>query len=571
MTTVAEKLVEMLVQVGVKRVYGVVGDSLNSIVDAVRRTSGIDWVSVRHEEVAAFAAGAEAQLSGELAVCAGSCGPGNLHLINGLYDCNRSYAPVLAIAAHIPSSEIGTQFFQETHPERVFLDCSRYCEMISSASQMPRTAQVAIETALNKRGVSVLVIPGDVALASCSGSSPAKDLRAVRGQVRPADSDLDELVAMVNSAGEVTLLCGTGCAGARDEVLALADTLKAPIVHSLRGKQHVEWDNPYDVGMTGLIGFASGYRAMQECDLLMMLGTDFPYDNFYPRKVKTVQIDVRGENLGRRTRLDLGLVGNVRETIQALLPKLSRKKSSSHLKDSLNHYKKVREKLDAHVKDLGNEGPVHPQYLAAAASDLADDNAVFTADTGMSTVWAARYVQMKKGRSLIGSFNHGSMANALPQAIGAQLLYPRRQIISLSGDGGLGMLMGDLLTLVQHDLPVKVVVFNNSTLGMVKLEMQVAGLPNYGTDFHHFNFAKIADAIGIRGFRVEKTQDVRNTIRQALAHKGPALIDVVTNPYEISAPPKTTPEQAWGMSLFMLKEVMLGNVKGVFEEIKTNL
>jgi pyruvate dehydrogenase (quinone) len=339
----------------------------------------------------------------------------------------------------------------------------------------------------------------------------------------------------------------------------------------MRGKQFVEWDNPFDVGMTGLIGFASGYRAMMNADVLLMLGTDFPYDAFYPKKVKIAQVDLRGQNLGRRARLDLGLVGDVSETIRALLPKIAKKKKSGHLEDSQKHYGRVREMLDAHVKNLSSKEGIHPQLLASAASDLADDSALFTADTGMCTVWAARYLRMKKGRSLIGSFNHGSMANALPQAIGAQLLSPGRQVISFSGDGGFGMLMGDLLTLVQHDLPVKVIVFNNSTLGMVKLEMQVAGIPDFATDFKNFNFAKIAEGAGIRSFRVERATDVREALRAALRHKGPALLDVVTNPYELSMPPKITGEQAWGFSLFLMKELMLGNVKEIFEELKTNV
>ena len=571
MANVADKLVEMLVRTGVKRVYGVVGDSLNSIVDAVRRTKGIEWIAVRHEEAGAFAAGAEAQLSGNLAVCAGSCGPGNLHLINGLFDCHRSYAPVLAIAAHIPSSQIGTGYFQETHPERIFTDCSYYCETISSASQMPRTAQAAMQTALNRRGVSVLVIPGDVALQKVSEDFPPHELRAVRPVMRPGENDLNELAKLVNSYAKITLLCGAGCEGAREEVLTLAEALRSPIVHTLRGKQHVEWNNPYDVGMTGLIGFASGYRAMENADVLLMLGTDFPYVDFYPKKAKIAQIDERGENLGRRARLDLGLVGHVGETLRALQRKIEKKKRSGHLEDSLKHYAKVREKLDKHVNSLSSDNGIHPQHLAAMASELADDDALFTADTGMSTVWAARYLRMKKGRSLIGSFTHGSMANALPQAIGAQLLFPKRQIISFSGDGGLGMLMGDLLTLVQHELPVKIMVFNNSTLGMVKLEMQAGGIPDFGVDFKNFNFAKIAEGMGIASFRVERAPLVRDAVKSALRHPGPALVDVVTNPYELSVPPKLSGEQARGFSLFLMKEMMLGNVKEVFEELKTNI
>jgi pyruvate dehydrogenase (quinone) len=571
MANVAEKLVEMLIQVGVKRIYGVVGDSLNSITDAVRRSKKIEWINVRNEEAGAFAAGAEAQLSGNLAVCAGSCGPGNLHLINGLYDCHRSYAPVLAIAAHIPSSQIGTSYFQETHPERVFADCSHYCELISSPSQMPRTAQNAIQAALNQRGVAVLVIPGDVALQTVAGDVPPHDLRAMRCEVRPAEDDLNELAELLNSTAKCTLLCGSGCIGAHDEVIALAEALQAPVVHALRGKEHVEWGNRYDVGMTGLIGFASGYRAMINADVLLMLGTDFPYDGFYPKKAKIVQIDSRGQNLGRRARLDLGLLAHVRETIRALLPKLNKKKNSKFLDDAVQHYAEVREKLDEHVKSKSTGDKMHPQYLASVLSELAEDDAAFTADTGMCTVWAARYIRMKKGRSLIGSFNHGSMANALPQAIGAQFENRKRQVISFSGDGGFGMLMGDMLSLVQHDLPVKVVVFNNSTLGMVKLEMQVVGVPDFGTDFKKFNFAKIAEAAGIRGFRVERPEELRDAVKAALAHNGPALLDVVTAPYELSMPPKIVAEQAWGFSLFLMKELILGNVKELFEELKTNI
>ena len=571
MANVAEKLVEMLIQAGVKRIYGVVGDSLNSITDAVRRSKKIEWVNVRNEEAGAFAAGAEAQLSGNLAVCAGSCGPGNLHLINGLYDCHRSYAPVLAIAAHIPSSQIGTSYFQETHPERVFADCSHYCELISSPSQMPRTAQNAIQAALNQRGVAVLVIPGDIALQKVEGDFPPHDLRAMRCEVRPSEDDLNELAELLNSTAKCTLLCGSGCIGAHDEVIALAEALQAPVVHALRGKEHVEWGNRYDVGMTGLIGFASGYRAMINADVLLMLGTDFPYDGFYPKKAKIVQIDSRGQNLGRRARLDLGLLAHVRETARALLPKLNKKKSSKFLDDAVQHYADVREELDKHVKSKSTGDKIHPQYLASLLSELAEDDAAFTADTGMCTVWAARYIRMKKGRSLIGSFNHGSMANALPQAIGAQFENRKRQVISFSGDGGFGMLMGDMLSLVQHDLPVKVVVFNNSTLGMVKLEMQVVGVPDFGTDFKNFNFAKIAEAAGIRGFRVERPEELRDAVKAALAHNGPALLDVVTAPYELSMPPKIVAEQAWGFSLFLMKELILGNVKELFEELKTNI
>ena len=570
MATVADRIVQSLVQAGARRIYGVVGDSLNSIVDAIRRTPEMQWVAVRHEEAAAYAAGAEAQTTGRLGACAGSCGPGNLHLINGLYDCNRSYAPVLAIAAHIPSGEIGTSYFQETHPDRLFVDCSQFCEMISNARQVPRTLRLAIQSALQRRGVSVLTIPGDVALEQAVGPWNPTELVHPQPEVRPTDASLDQLVALLEGAERITLLCGSGCAGAHAEVVALADRLGAPVVHALRGKEHVEFDNPFDVGMTGLVGFASGYRAMESCDLLLMLGTDFPYDGFYPSKSKVVQIDLRGENLGRRTRLDLGLVGDIRSTLEALLPRLKRR-DRAFLETCQSDYKSTRHALDSRVKELSRQDGIHPQYVAATLSELAKDDAIVTADTGMSTVWAARYLRMKRGRRLLGSFNHGSMANALPQAIGAQCANPDRQVISFSGDGGLGMLMGELLTLVQHDLPVKVVVFNNSTLGMVKLEMQVAGLPNFGTDFKHFDFARIAEGAGIRSFRVDHGTELASAVSEALSHPGPALVDVNTTPYELSMPPKVDLTQAWGFSLFTLKEVVLGHSKDLIQQLKDNV
>jgi pyruvate dehydrogenase (quinone) len=570
MATIADRIVQSLVQAGARRIYGVVGDSLNSIVDAVRRTPEIEWVSVRHEEAAAYAAGAEAQTTGRLAVCAGSCGPGNLHLINGLYDCNRSYAPVVAIASHIPSSEIGTRYFQETHPDRLFVECSQFCEMISSPHQVPRTLQLAIQTALQRRGVSVLTVPGDVALEQAVEPWKPSEPVLSRPEVRPSEASLEELSRLLDHAERITLLCGSGCAGAHDQVVALADRLGAPVVHALRGKEHVEFDNPFDVGMTGLLGFASGYRAIEGCDLLLMLGTDFPYDGFYPSRAKVVQIDLCGENLGRRTRLDLGLVGDIRCTLEALLPRLQRK-GRAFLEASQRDYQKTRQSLDGRVEALSRADGIHPQYLAATVSGLAQDDAIFTVDTGMSTTWAARYLRMKRGRRLLGSFNHGSMANALPQAIGAQLANPGRQVISLSGDGGLGMLMGELLTLVEHDLRVKVVVFNNSTLGMVKLEMEAAGLPNFGTDFKRVNFARIAEGAGIRSFHVDRGAELGGALSEALRHPGPALVDVQTTPYQLSKPPRVDLKQAWGFSLFMLKEVVLGHSKDVFEELRDNV
>jgi pyruvate dehydrogenase (quinone) len=551
--TVADQFAETFAAAGVKRIYGIVGDSLNGLTDAIRRQGKIEWIHVRHEEVAAFAAGAEAHLTGELAICAGSCGPGNLHLINGLFDCHRSRVPVLAIAAHIPSGEIGASYFQETHPEILFKECSHYCELVSGANQMPRTLEVAIREAVGKRGVSVVVIPGDVALRPAA-DVPLPKLAGFlppRPVTVPGASDLDGLAVMLNGDQRVTILCGSGCAGAHDELLALAEKLKAPIVHALRGKEHVEWDNPYDVGMTGLIGFSSGYYAMRDCDVLLMLGTDFPYRQFYPQGngVRIAQVDIRPEHLGRRAAVDLAVVGDVRETLKALLPRLDQKSNDVHLKQAQQHYAKARQQLDDLAVGTPGKRLIHPQQIARAISKHAADDAVFTCDVGLPTVWAARYLAMNGKRRLMGSFWHGSMANAMAQAIGAQAAYPGRQLISLSGDGGFSMLMGDFLSLAQLELPVKVVVFNNSALGFIELEQKSTGFLDFGTDFKNPNFAAMAEAAGIHGIRLEDSAEVDDGIAAALAHDGPVLIDAVVNRTELAMPPSVTVEMAKGFSL----------------------
>lgn len=477
----ADVITQMLHSVGVRRIYGVAGDSLNGITESLRRRGDIDWIHTRHEEAAAFAAGAEAHLTGDLAVCAGSCGPGNLHLINGLFDCHRSRVPVLAIAAHIPSVEIGRGYFQETHPESLFRECSHYCELVSHPEQLPSVMESAIRAAVGHRGVAVVVIPGDVALQSLSAPVSSGSSIAIRQPVViPAADDLDALAALLNESKRITLLCGRGCAGAHEMLLRLADTLKSPIVHALGGKEYVEYDNPFDVGMTGLIGFSSGYHAMLDCDTLLMLGTDFPYRQFYPTNSKIAQIDIRPENLGRRTRLDQGVVGDVAATIGALLPKLKTKTDRSHLDDGLANYREARAGLDELATGKPGRRPIHPQYVARLIDEHAADDAVFTFDVGTPTIWAARYLKMNGRRRMIGSLAHGSMANAMPQAIGAQAAFPGRQVISLSGDGGFAMLMGDFLTLVQQKLPVKIVVFDNHVLGFVALEMKASGFLEIG-------------------------------------------------------------------------------------------
>ena len=574
MKTVADQFAEVLVAAGVKRVYGIVGDSLNGLTDALRRQDKIEWIHVRHEEVAAFAAGAEAHLTGSLAVCAGSCGPGNLHLINGLFDCHRSRVPVLAIAAHIPSPEIGSGFFQETHPQTLFQECSHYCETITSPANMPRTLEIAIREAVGKRGVSVVVLSGDVALQAAAQTpvTSSVGLLPPTPVVVPAASDVQRLADLLNGAERVTILGGSGCAGAHDRLLALGERLKAPMVHAMRGKEHIEWDNPYDVGMTGLVGFSSGYYAMNDCDVLLMLGTDFPYRQFYPAgQARIAQIDIRPEQLGKRAPIDLGLVGGVNATLEALLPLLDEKKDDSHLRRAREHYRKARQGLDALAVGAPGKGLIHPQQVAKALSDQAAEDAVFTCDVGLPIVWAARYLAMNGKRRLLGSFWHGSMANAMAQAIGAQAALPGRQVISLSGDGGFSMLMGDFLSLAQLDLPVKVVVFNNSALGFIELEQKSTGFLNTGTGFKNPNFAAMAEACGIRGIRLEDAADVEGGIAAALAHDGPVLVDAVVNRQELAMPPKVTVEMARGFSLYMVKAVLGGRMDEVVDLARTNL
>ncbi|UWE11605.1 pyruvate dehydrogenase [Actinacidiphila bryophytorum] len=570
--TVAEQFVDILVRAGVRRLYGVVGDSLNPVVDAVRRNRSLEWVHVRHEETAAFAAGAEAQLTGRLAACAGSCGPGNLHLINGLFDAHRSMAPVLALASHIPSSEIGTSYFQETHPDRLFAECSHYSELISSAQQMPRVLQTAIQHAVGRGGVSVISLPGDIAAHPAPQRSIEHALVTRRPAVRPGDAEIDALARLVDGARRVTLFCGSGTAGAHDEVMAFAERVKSPVGHALRGKEFIQFDNPYDVGMSGLLGYGAAYEAMHECDLLILLGTDFPYNAFLPDDVTIVQVDVRAEHLGRRSTLDLAVWGDVGETLRCLTPKV-REKSDRRFLDRMlkKHSDALEGVVKAYTRKVDRHVPIHPEYVASVLDEEAADDAVFTVDTGMCNVWAARYLTPNGRRRVIGSFTHGSMANALPQAIGAQFLDRRRQVVSMSGDGGFTMLMGDFLTLVQYDLPVKVVLFNNSSLGMVELEMMVEGLPAYGTTNHNPDFAAVARAAGAYGVRVEKPKELRAALKDAFRHKGPALVDVVTDPHALSLPPKITGEQIGGFALSVGKVVLDGGVGKMVQMARANL
>ena len=557
---VAEQLVSQLIDAGVHRVYGIVGDSLNPVVDAIRKSGGskkggIDWVHVRHEEAAAFAAAAEAQLTGKLAVCAGSCGPGNLHLINGLYDAQRSAAPVLAIASHIPSVQIGQMYFQETHPDRLFNECSVYNEMISSAEQAPRVVNAAIRHAVELSGVSVISLPGDVSDLKATSPSP-KYVPSRRPVLSPNGEDVCQLADVLNRAKKVAIFAGAGVEGAHDEVIELADALKAPIGHTLRGKDFIQYDNPFDVGMTGLLGYGAAAEGMNDADVLIMLGTDFPYDQFLPDTF-TVQVENHPEKLGRRTSVSLPIHSDVKPLITALLPLLDRDRSDAFLKAKVKKHSKIMHSpVGAYTRNAEHMKPIHPEYAAHILNEVASKDAIFTADTGMCNVWTARYIDPLGTRRLIGSFLHGSMANALPHAIGAQVAFPNRQVISVSGDGGLSMLLGELVTARMYDLPIKVVVFNNSTLGMVKLEMLVNGLPDYGTDVHDVNYAEVASAIGFHGERVTEPSRLRGALQEAFAYNGPALIEVMTDPNALSLPPEIRSGQVIGFATAMSKIVL---------------
>ena len=572
---VAEQIVAQLVDAGVHRIYGIVGDSLNPIVDAVRKTGGskkggIDWIHVRHEEAAAFAASAEAQLTGKLAVCAGSCGPGNLHLINGLYDANRTGAPVLAIASHIPSVQIGSTYFQETHPDRIFEECSVYNELISSAAQSPRTVNSAIRHAVGLGGVAVITLPGDItdlkAVEHVPTYAPARP-----ATLAPNATDIEEAAALLNKADKVAIFAGAGVEGAHDEVIALADALKAPIGHSLRGKHFIQYDNPFDVGMTGLLGYGAAAEGMNDADVLILLGTDFPYDQFLP-DTPTIQVDTHAEKLGRRTDVGLAIHAQVKPFIEALLPHLRAGRSDSFLKAKIKKHSEIMHApVGAYTRNVEKMRPIHPEYAAHLLNETAAKDAIFTADTGMCNVWTARYIDPLGTRRLIGSLLHGSMANALPMALGAQVAYPDRQVVSVSGDGGLSMLLGELITAKMYDLPIKVVVFNNSTLGMVKLEMLVNGLPDFQTDVPDTNYAEIARAIGFHAERVEDASRLEGAYREAFAAPGPALVEVITDPNALSLPPAITGGQVVGFATAMSKIVLNRGIAEAFSMATSNM
>ncbi len=570
--TVAEILVDQMVEVGIRKVYGIVGDSANPIVDALRRhEADIEFVHVRNEEAGAFAAGADAQVSGRPTAVLGSSGPGSLHLVNGLYDCQRNGAPVFAIATHIPSTEIGSDYFQETNPEQIFSGCTHYCALVSTAGQMPRISELALQAAILERGVGMVILPGDVAAQTVDHPMLRHPVLTDRPVIRPDDTALDKAAELIAAAGKIAIHGGEGTRQAREEVLRLSEVLKAPVSYAYRGKDVLEADNPSGVGMTGLLGWGGATGALADCDLLLMLGTDFPYHAFLPDGKTIIQVDDKPLHLGRRAAVDLGLVGDVGETLRALIPRLTPRTDSSFLDKVVKHHHRMVKEIQTYVDHEGSGEGLRPEMVATALSDLAEDDAVFTVDTGMCNVWGARYLEMKPGRRILASFSHGSMANSMPQAIGAAVGSPGRQVVALCGDGGFSMLMGELLTAAGLDIPVKLMVFNNSTLGMVRAEMMVVGYQPWGTDVKNPDFGALATAAGIHGERVEKAVDIRPAIERAFSHPGPALIDFVTDPRALAVPPHTTLEEVRGFALTTAKLVFSGDVAEAWGQAKSNI
>ena len=567
---IAEQLIDTLVKSGVERIYAVTGDSLNEVNEAVRKNDQIKWIHVRHEETGAYAAAAEAQLTGRPGCCAGSSGPGHVHLINGLYDAHRSGAPVIAIASTIPTGEFGTEHFQETNTIKLFNDCSYYNEVATTPTQFPRMLQSAIQTAVTRKGVSVIGLPGDLAKASAVTVDSSVINYPAPPEVCPSEEDLAQLADMLNKHTRITLFCGIGCRGAHEEVIALSEKLNAPVVYTFKGKMEVQYENPYEVGMTGLLGMPSGYYSMHEAEVLLMLGTDFPYSAFLPDDIKIAQIDIKPERLGRRAKVDIGLCGDVKLSIQSLLRMLNPKTDDSFLLKQLKRYEGVKKDLAAYTEDKGDVNKIHHEYVMSEIDKLSSDDAVFTVDTGMTCVWGARYLQATGKRHMLGSFNHGSMANALPQAIGAALAYPDRQVVALCGDGGLSMTLGDLETVVQYKLPIKIIVFNNRSLGMVKLEMEVDGLPDWQTNMLNPDFAQVAEAMGMAGFNVSDPEEVLTTLLNAFELDGPVLVNIMTDPNALAMPPKIEFGQMVGFAQSMYKLLINGRSQEVIDTINSN-
>ncbi len=564
---VADIIVETLQAAGVKRCYGVVGDTLNYVADAIR-LSDIEWVHMRHEEAGAFAAGAEAMLTGDLTACAGSCGPGSLHFVNGIFESHRNRAPVVLIASQIISDELGTDFPQEVDFKSIYRDCSVFCDEIRTPAQARRKTAMAAQAALTKRGVAVLIVPVDISHAKTSDDVPFA-IHLSHPIVRPSDAELDAIAELLNAGTRISIYGGSGCEGARQEIVALSQTLLAPVAHTSRAKDFLEYDNPHNVGMTGIFGVESGYHALMSCDALLLLGCDFAWRQFYPSTAKIAQIDIDGTHLGRRHPIDIGAVGDVKATLQALLPRLKKRIDRGFLDDCLGRHEKAVRHLDKRAT-VGRSGAIHPQYLTALISEHADDDAVFTADGGSPMVWSLRHIRSTGRRRTIVSLSHGTMANAMPQALGAKRAQPDRQVISLSGDGGLTMLLGDLLTAVQEKIPIKVAVFNNGALGFIELEQKAEGLLNAFTELKNPDFGHLAQVMGWSGWRVEKAEELEGAVREWLAAPGPALLDVLTDRMELVMPPHVEASQVFGMALYSAKAVLGGRAGEVVDLLEKN-
>ncbi len=568
---IADLLVENLVDAGVKRLYAVTGDSLNPINDAVRRDGRLKWIHVRHEEAGAYAASMDAELDG-IGCCMGSSGPGHVHLVNGLYDANRAGNPVIAIATTINTNKLGMDNFQETDVTKLFDDCSKYCFMANTPQQAAHAFQTGIQHAIQDRGVAVVGLPGDVSKADAEPITTSHKNYYTNSRLIPGKEEMEQLADVINSNKRVMLFCGHGCKEAQEEAMQLAEKLNAPMGFSFRGKIYFDkTSNPYAVGLNGLLGNKSGFKAMHEADLLILLGTDFPYTEFLPEKNKIIQIDDKPERIGRRAKVDYGYAGKIKDTVEELLPLLDKKTDDEFLKEMRKLHKEQEEKYASYVKEKSEENNIHPEFVASVINEVAADDAIFTVDTGMSAVWAARYIKGKRNRYLTGSFNHGSMANAMPMAIGAGLSRPDRQVIALCGDGGISMLLGDLMTISQYNIPAKIIIFNNRTLGMVKLEMQVAGYPDWQTDMKNPDFAKVAEAMNIKAWNVDECNNVKGTLEEAFAHDGPALVNIFTDPDALAMPPKVTFDQVKGFAETMGKLMLNGQSAEVIDSAKSNI
>lgn len=561
----AQIIVEVLESAGVKHIYGVVGDTLNFVIDAISKSS-IEWVHTRHEEVGAFAAGAESYVSGVLTGCAGSCGPGSLHLINGVYEAHRSRIPMVVIASQMETMTLGTDMPQEVDFKKVYADCSVFCEQVHNAEQARRMAVLACQAAVSRQGPAVLILPVDISKTEIKDEVPYS-VHFPKPVRRPNDAELKQAAEIIAQGKKVGIYAGMGSEGAHELLLSLAKKLNAPIAHTSRAKDFVEYDNPYNVGMTGLLGVSSGFHMMNSCDTLLLLGADFAWGQFYPQHAKIIQIDRDASRLGRRHPVTLGLEGDVIPSLEALLPMLADRSDDVFLKECLKEREKTVVEIAA-KEQPGNTGAIHPEYLAKLLDQYADDDALVTGDVGSAMVWLLRHFKSNGKRRTLTSLRHGTMANAMPMALGLKKAYPQRQVISISGDGGLAMLMGDLLTIHQEDLPIKIVVLNNSSLNFVELEMKTEGLLNNYTDLKNPSFAAIGQAIGITGIEVTKPQDLEKAVQDFLACPGAAILDVHTNRYELIMPPTVTIDNVVGMATYTTKAVLGGRFKDAVDLMK---